>query len=257
MRFYTGFHHPIWLERATIPACVSVITLINRRRLPRSVVPSILDSGAFTQITSKGRFDIPPKTYARFAQRYQDEVGLMDRAAIQDWMCEPFALAKTGLTVAEHQKRTVESLSELRYYAPDVEWMPVLQGYHLDEYLAHLELYADYGYDLADEPIVGVGSICRRHATREAENILATLQARGLKLHGFGLKETALPRVAGILASADSMAWSFRARRSQIKLPGCTHKTCANCLKWATIWGKRIQAITPISTIQQSLCFVS
>jgi hypothetical protein len=38
------------------------------------------------------------------------------------------------------------------------------------------------------------------------------------------------------LASADSMAWSYAARREP-PLPGCTgHKNCANCLRYAGRW---------------------
>ncbi len=34
--------------------------------------------------------------------RYRDEIGCLLWAAPQDWMCEPWITAKTGLTVAEH-----------------------------------------------------------------------------------------------------------------------------------------------------------
>ena len=41
---------------------------------------------------------------------YRDEVGGLQCAAPQDWMCEPQIVAKTGLSVREHQQRTVENL---------------------------------------------------------------------------------------------------------------------------------------------------
>ena len=47
-------------------------------------------------------------------------------------MCEPFMLAKTGLTVAEHQARTVANYLELRSLAPELPFVPVLQGWSLD-----------------------------------------------------------------------------------------------------------------------------
>lgn len=252
MKFYVGLHHPNWLEQTDAPACVSVLTLMKRKKLPNAKGEVLLDSGAFTQISQHGEFILPAKEYANLAARCVEEMNVT-RAAIQDWMCEPFVLAKTGLTVAEHQKRTIESLCELRYHAPDVDWMPVLQGYYLDDYLAHFELYEEYEFDLHTEPVVGVGSICRRQGTRAAKDILSTLAAKGLRLHGFGLKETALKSVSSILHSADSMAWSFRARKEQFKLPGCVHKTCANCLKWALKWTERITGHQAPSAIQVPL----
>ena len=41
-----------------------------------------------------------------------------------------------------------------------------------------------------------------------------SLASIGLRLHGFGVKAGGLVRYADCLASADSLAWSFEARRS-------------------------------------------
>ncbi len=64
---------------------------------------------------------------------------------------------------------------------------------------------------------VGVGSICKRNGDPGA--IAAVLQAikrvrPDLRLHGFGLKTTALANsyVSSMLDTADSMAWSYSAR---------------------------------------------
>lgn len=64
----------------------------------------------------------------------------------------------------------------------------------------------------------------------------------GLRLHGFGFKSTGLAKVGGLLASADSMAWSYAARRSA-PMPGHTHQSCANCLEYALRW--RSSLLTP------------
>ena len=42
------------------------------------------------------------------------QIGRMDFAAVQDWMCEPEIVVKTGLSIAEHQRRTVANLCALR-----------------------------------------------------------------------------------------------------------------------------------------------
>ena len=72
--------------------------------------------------------------------------------------------------------------------------------------------------------------------------IASTFAARGIRLHGFGVKTGGLHLYGRQLASADSMAWSYAARR-QPPLPGCTsHKNCANCLAYATQWRTRTLA---------------
>jgi hypothetical protein len=129
-------------------------------------------------------------------------------------MCEPFMLAKTGLTVADHQRLTIERYDALLPLV-SVTLMPVLQGYALGEYLDHLDQYGDR---LKPGMLVGVGSICKRNTdVRQIEAILSAIKRRrpDLRLHGFGIKTTALGSgvVRDCLASADSMAWSFAARR--------------------------------------------
>jgi len=59
-----------------------------------------------------------------------------------------------------------------------------------------------------------VAAVCRRQATGEIEVIFDALASLGLRLHGFGVKTGGLARYADCLASADSLAWSFEARRT-------------------------------------------
>jgi len=135
-------------------------------------------------------------------------------------MCEPFVLLRTGLTVKEHQRLTVE-----RYDALRLAWtllndglvplMPVLQGYSPEEYVAHIR---EYGRRLTRGMWVGVGSVCKRQGKpADLLRVLRAVKAErpDLRLHGFGVKATALryPGVRKLLHSADSMAWSFAARR--------------------------------------------
>ena len=60
-------------------------------------------------------------------------------------------------------------------------------------------------------------------------------------LHGFGIKLQGLRRYGHLLTSADSLAWSFAARRLP-RLPGCAgrHRTCANCPVFAYRWRSRL-----------------
>jgi hypothetical protein len=239
--FYLGTHVPSHLTRTDVPLFLSRRTLAPRKTLPRALGRWSLDSGGFSELSMFGEWKTPAKLYVREVRRFRDEVGGLDWAAIQDWMCEPFILQKTGLPLAEHQARTIDSLLDLRSRAPDLPWTPVLQGWRGVDYLRHAESYASAGIDLRQEPVVGVGSVCRRQSGVDAARILWRLHTLGIRLHGFGVKMGGLASSADILSSADSMAWSFGARRAPA-LPGCTHKNCANCLRFALQWRGKILA---------------
>lgn len=242
--FYLGAHHPHWLRVLDVPLFVSHHQLRKYKKLPRARVPWALDSGGFTHVKKHGAWLITAEEYVAAVRRYADEVGNMQWAAPRDWMCEEFILKRTGLSVAEHQRRTVEDYLRLRDLAPELPFIPVLQGWSLSDYWRCAELYDDAGIDLAALPLVGVGSICRRQHTVKATHILHTLAADGLKLHGFGFKLQGLRNASKHLASADSLAWSYNAWRHP-PLPGheARHKNCANCVDWALMWrDKALQA---------------
>src|SRR5690349_6561931 len=101
--------------------------MLSRSRLARRVAPLgragapwFLDSAAFTELEAHGRWTVTPAEWAGLARRWSDEAGQLVAVATQDWLCTPPALARTGLDVAEHQRRTVASLVELRTLAPEV-----------------------------------------------------------------------------------------------------------------------------------------
>ncbi len=242
LAFYVGAHQPHWLWRAGFPLFVSHRQLARRRGLRPASCRWALDSGGFTELSLHGRWVTGAEGYAAAVARYAETIGGLDFAAPQDWMCEPHILARTGLSVREHQDRTVASYLELRRLAPDLPFIPVLQGWHLADYLRCVRLYAAAGVDLAAVPLTGLGSVCRRQSTAEIAVIVAALARLGIRLHGFGVKTSGLGRYGHLLVSADSMAWSYAARRLPA-LPGCTgHKNCANCLAYATGWRSRILA---------------
>jgi hypothetical protein len=147
-----------------------------------------LDSGGFTELSLHGRWVTPAEDYAAAVTAYADRIGGLDFAAPQDWMCEPFMIARTGLSVAEHLHRTVDNYVTLRRLAPDLPVIPVVQGWRLADYLTCVDLYASAGVDLAALPRVGLGSVCRRQSTAEIAVIVTELARRGLKLAGFGVK---------------------------------------------------------------------
>lgn len=173
-----------------------------------------MDSGAFSTIAKYGGYPAPVTDYADQVRRYRTS-GRLLAAVTQDYMCEPWMLEKTGLTAEDHQRLTIERYDALLACDTGVYIMPVLQGYAISEYVRHL---AAYGGRLAQGAWVGVGSVCKRNSRpRVIETILSAIHAvrPDLQLHGFGLKRTALQcrAVRDLLYSADSMAWSFAARR--------------------------------------------
>lgn len=244
--FYLGTHQPYWLTLVDVPLFLSDTTLRKVRKLPRAMGIWAADSGGFSELKEHGTWTVPAREYAERVKRYQAEIGGLQWAAVQDWMTEPVILEKTGLTVEQHQDRTIDSLIELRSLAPEVPWCPVLQGWRMDEHWRHFERYLERGIDLRLEPIVGIGSVCRRQDTFSASNEIATLaRVAGLKLHGFGFKTKGLMSSPGLdLESADSLAWSFNATKEP-PLPGHDkpgpgrikgHKSCSNCLDFALMW---------------------
>ena len=172
-----------------------------------------MDSGAFSEISQHGRYRHEVSEYAAQIVRWS-KCGNLLAAVTQDYMCEPFILKKTGLTVREHQSLTIQRYDELLRCETGVYIMPVLQGYDPMDYIRHVRMY---GSRLARGQWVGVGSVCKRNASpKKILDVLMAikLERPDLRLHGFGLKITALRNglVRALLYSADSMAWSFAAR---------------------------------------------
>lgn len=248
MQFYLGSHMPSWLTRTAVPLFVSHRRLAPRRSLPRALGPWALDSGGFTELALHGRWETTPVEYVAAVRRYADEIGRLDWAAPQDWLCAPQLLDRTGLDVAEHQRRTLASFVELRELAPELPWVPMLQGWEPDDYLAHVDAYGAAGIELAALPLVGLGSIARRGDDPAVVDLIWRLHDDGLRLHGFGVKTEGLRRFGPALASADSMAWSYNARRHP-PMPGHGHASCANCLEWALRW--RLGVLDVASSWQQ------
>lgn len=242
MNFFLGTCNPEDLRKTCVQLFVSRRRLIRLKTLPIPCGPWALDSGAFTELAKHGGWRVSAMQYSSEVRRFAQQMGGLQWAAIQDWMCEPFMLAKTGLDVREHQRRTVGSCTLLKQLAPDLPWAPVLQGFTNAEYWDCVRRYEDAGVDLRSLPIVGLGSVCRRQDTAMAEELIRELHDYGIRLHGFGFKIKGIERAAKWLKSADSMAWSYDARRSE-PLPGCPHQKCANCLRYALKW--RAEKVLP------------
>jgi len=216
VKFYVGIHQPSDAKHLG-PVFVSVTRLSGPRGRKTKFTDQdwILDSGAFTTLLRHGGYPDGVEQYAAMIRKWSG--GGLVAAVAQDYMCEPFMLAKTGKTIEEHQRLTIERYDAL--FACDcagVYIMPVLQGYAPQDYVEHLRQYGDR---LAPGAYVGVGSVCKRNG--KPSSVLAVLAAiksekPDLRLHGFGIKTTSIrvPEIRAQLYSADSMAWSFHARKN-------------------------------------------
>lgn len=248
--YYLGSHQPHWLAKAGVPLFISHRRLAGRKTLPRAAAEWALDSGAFSELALYGKWKTTVQQYHRAVRRYDDEIGRLSFAAPLDLMCEPQMLAKTGMTVQEHQRRTVENFVELHALWDgkdyDNPYIPVIQGWLPDDYSRCLDMYADYGIDLAAFPIVGVGSVCRRQASSQIDAVISTILRRDpeMPLHAFGVKVGGLKIYGDKITTCDSMSWSLMARREP-PMPGHTHASCANCLEYALAWRDRVLAVRP------------
>jgi hypothetical protein len=256
VQFWLGTHKVNWLGKAEfrdVPLFVSAVRLRTiKKKFPRAVGRYAVDSGGFSELFQRGWWTVTPAQYVAELRKWWREIGPFDWCAVQDWMCEPIVregglvgkhrVPGTKLSVRSHQMLTVRSYLELTALAPELPWVPVLQGWESDDYRRHVDQYAAWGVDLTALPLVGLGSVCRRQGTAEAQRIAHRLAGLGIDLHLFGFKIKGLRRCAGLASSADSLAWSYSARavwartRRQM-LPDCTHRGgCGNCQDYALWW---------------------
>lgn len=216
MRFFVGLHQPS--DAIRFDACMVSVRRLEDRRGDFAVGEWMMDSGAFMELKLHGRYRYSAEVYAAHIARWS-RCGRLVAAVAQDYMCEPFMLVRTGLSIDDHQRLTISRYDALSHYARQsgVALMPVLQGYAPHEYVTHIRAY---GRRLAAGAWVGVGSVCKRNGDPDAvAAVLLAIKAErpDLRLHGFGLKTTALASdlILSLLHSADSMAWSFAARKAR------------------------------------------
>lgn len=212
MNFFTGLDDLYYAFR--FDRCFISVNRLRERVSDFKVNDWIMDSGAFTELSMHGHYRFDVREYARHVNRWKT-CGNMLAAVSEDYMCEPFIIGKTGYTIEEHQLRTIHRYMQL-ISLTDAYVMPVIQGFKPVEYITHIRRY---GFLLQEGAWVGVGSVCKRNSHPAViEFILRGIKRErpDLRLHGFGLKLTALhrPEIRKMLHSSDSMAWSLNARKN-------------------------------------------
>ncbi|MXY97584.1 MAG: hypothetical protein F4Z29_07495 [Gemmatimonadetes bacterium] len=248
---YPGVHQTTLARH--VSRCMISVNILIRRVSDFEVGDWIMDSGAFTRI-STGKDHLEPGMYAEIAHRWHG-CGNLQAVVSQDWMCEPFVLAVTGGTVQRHQDQTTERYLDLRTRIDTADGpylMPVLQGYTPEQYAAHAR---DLSPFIGHNAWVGVGSVCKRQG--RPDSLAAVLEAihdvrPDWRLHGFGVKSTSLrsSRVCDRLATVDSMAWSYAARMQRLASGEGPSPNSAEALLG---WMAKITNIRPDGHRQQTL----
>ncbi len=238
--FYLGTHEVSWLTNEVGPLFISHRRLALRKRLPRAATRWALDSGGFSELELHGRWVTTPTEYIDATRQYVSEIGMLDWAAPMDWMCEPKMLARTGLTVEDHQRRTITN-----FLNPRARPRATLYPGHT-------------GMDAS-----GLRAVRHPLRSRRGES-----QPRGTGRRWLGLSPA---RHAGGRRNhlgtcrrrlVTSWFWSEGARDCERRrcphvrrfdgvvlprsagraLPGCQHQRCSNCIRYAERWRTRLLA---------------
>lgn len=198
-----------------------------------------LDSAGFTAMLRWKQQGRQPGMLGIYPWSLEDYLDLVIQMQPRAWYAQPDCcvepeLAPDRAAVEERIYHTAvllaANLEAVRLYQEaGVHWLPppvpVLQGWTRADYLLSLnyliETWNDYGASFAAPVLVGMGSMCRRDPDDPEFGIMAILDAvlprlpRGIRLHMFGVKGSVMARLASIpqIASYDSMAWDFGARR--------------------------------------------
>lgn len=237
------------------PAMVSANAFWCRRRaqfrLPKATdlqeVDFALDSAGFTAIrrwqekgTQPGMAGVYPWTYAQYI-----ELAALSGAswwAQPDLCCEPeiacnrdevdYRIRATATLLEgvlrivyawqNELAKTCSARTVANMLPPPV---PVIQGWHPDDYLRSLDLldqvWSRWEPWLGRPVLIGVGSVCRRHVHHPEHGLLAVLAKletalpQGSRLHLFGVKGASIAhlKMHRWIASVDSMAYDEGARR--------------------------------------------
>jgi len=110
-----------------------------------------------------------------------------------------------------------KTLRNIEYFiseAPDVNWLPVIQSRYLDKF-SFLESCQKLRELVGNYPRVAIGTVCK---TKDLSFITYCCKAARTHfpnswIHAFGLTLSALPKVADLIDSFDSMAWTFPRER--------------------------------------------
>ncbi|MET3436028.1 hypothetical protein [Sphingomonas sp. 1185] len=202
-----------------------------------------LDSAGFVLAVKERGIPWTVDDYIRLAGSFK-----FRRFASLDLCCEA-EIAHNRAEVLDRVARTIQLNRACHAQAVDAglasTFMPVLQGRVPDDYLRSWEGIAHL---VRPGQVIGVGSLCRRHVTG-VDGLIAVIDRldrllpADVRLHGFGVKGTALSLLAGFggrVASIDSQAYGIAARREAYDT--CRSKTGSMVARHMRQWTTRQHA---------------
>lgn len=173
-----------------------------------------LDSGGFSFFSKYSEYPFSMEDYIHWIKGMQDaNKQKVKYVAILDYPCEPEINRKAFSTNQERIEATVRNATKcLRYDISPAKWIPVLQGYTVDEYLHCLKLYKDQNLYL---DYIAIGSMCRRNDLNQIHKILKAIKEEtDAKIHLFGLTIKALEYIPiyDLIDSCDTIGYSFQCK---------------------------------------------
>lgn len=206
-----------------------------------------LDSAGFVAMARYGGFPWRTADYLALAASYP-----FRWFASMDY-CVEAEIARDREEVLDRISRTIRANFDCRSGARDLGiehlLMPVIQGRRPEDYERCLDgLLLDY----SRTPLIGVGSMCRREVPGP-EGLIAVLDhldrilPKGVRLHGFGIKGTALSHLKGLehrIASTDSQAYGQTARHDAFTrgIAKTDHLVALHMEAWTTRQLARLRA---------------
>lgn len=185
--------------------------LVNRKNyrvlFKRAFEHAIIDSGIM-DFAKKEVTDYPQSflnTWSWKAEQLQliwkDKIWFV----IPDY-CDDYNPGQFGDNVS----KTLENISLYLNEKPNINWLPVIQSRYLNKF-SFLESAKNLHGLIGDYPRVAVGTVCK---CRKLDFIIYCLKVarktfKKSWIHVFGLTLHALPKVARLIDSFDSMAWTF------------------------------------------------
>lgn len=176
-----------------------------------------VDSGGFTAARRWGRYPWTSEQYADFVRASSRDVPLAF-CAILDYACEPNVNRSILETNQQRIDATIANEVDCRKTAPELPWLPVLQGDNLAERAYDLARRRELG--LLPENYAGIGSVCGRGAVAARRVIrFYADQLFGVCYHAFGMHIGALDDkiVPGALKSWDSYSWTWARGARQMR----------------------------------------
>jgi len=196
------------------------------RRPPAACIASMcVDSGGFTAAKRWGHYPWDYEQYADFVRAVSRDTPL-DFCAVMDYACEPAVDRSVYRTNRERIKATIRNEAACKEAAPDLPWLPVLQGDSLEERVFDLAMRLRVG--MLPTAYAGIGSLCGRGVT-PARHVVRFYKDRlpSVRFHGFGMHVQALDddTVYSVIRSWDSYGWTWGRGQKDVDRPAeCYHR---------------------------------